>query len=122
MTLNPHMLPKVRSRTLLDACSLMPCTLRIRSFLGLPCTSQETVVGCHLPTIGKGVATKVSDLFVAAGCSGCHDLVDGRDKRMEMIEDRYPAALAEQLMRANHETIARWTAMGLIHVEGGELV
>ena len=123
MTDNPNMLPKVRSRTLLDACAFMPCELRIASFVGMRCAPQDTVVGCHLPTIGKGVSTKVSDLFVAAGCQICHDILDGRQKRiLETISANYPAALAEQIMRANHATISRWVGMGLITVEGGEIV
>lgn len=123
MTDNPNMLPKVRSRTLLDACRHMPCTLRVASFVGQSCAPRDTVVGCHLPTIGKGVGTKVSDLFVAAGCARCHDLVDGRDKRLtETIASNYPGAFMEQMMRANHETISRWVAMGLITVEGGEIL
>ena len=120
-TFNPDMLPKIRSRALLDACRHMPCTLRIASFGGMQCSAQNTVVPCHLPTIGKGVSTKVSDLFVAAGCQTCHDLLDGRDNRGFVIADAYPAAFAERLMRANHETISRWVAMGLITVEKGEI-
>lgn len=122
MTFNPDLLPKVRSRALLDACGDMPCTLRIASLAGMQCAPQNTVVGCHLATIGKGVGTKVSDLYVAAGCVVCHDLVDGRDKRGFVIADTYPAAFAERLMRGNHETIARWVEMGLIEVKGAKIV
>jgi hypothetical protein len=122
MTTNPDLLPKIRSVDLLDACRYMPCTLRIASFAGMRCAPQDTVVPCHLPTIGKGVSTKVSDLYVAAGCALCHDLVDGRDKRGFVIADTYPGAFAERLMRGNHETIARWVAMGLIEVKGGEIL
>lgn len=117
-----ELLPKVRSRPLLDACQHMPCTLRIAGFIGMPCAHQGTVVGCHLPTIGKGWGTKVSDLFVAAGCQVCHDLLDGRDPRGFDIADRYPRAFYERLMRAGHETQSHWLAMGLIHVEGMEVI
>lgn len=119
---SPDLLPKVRSEALRQACRDMPCTLRIASFAGIPCAPQNTVVPCHLPTIGKGVGTKVSDLYIAAGCHTCHSLLDGRDKRAFVIADTYPAAFAERLMRGNHETIGHWVAMGLIHVEGGEVV
>lgn len=116
------LLPKVRSSALTDACAAMPCTLRLAGFLGLPCAHQSTVVACHLPTIGKGVSTKVSDLFCAAGCATCHDLIDGRDPRGFDIAERYPAAFHQQMMRAGHETQSRWLAMGLIHVEGMEVI
>lgn len=115
-------LPKVRSRELLDACRDMPCTLRIASFLGLPCEPQDTVVGCHLPTFGKGMSTKVSDLYVAAGCRLCHDLLDGRDPRGAQISDQYPAAFYERMMRGNHETIAHWIASGEILIRKGEIL
>ena len=36
---------------------------------------NRTSVMCHLG--GGGMGTKQSDLFVAIGCSSCHDLVDG---------------------------------------------
>lgn len=120
---NPYMLPKVRSKSLLQACRHMPCTLRIASFVGQSCAAQSTVVPCHLPTIGKGTSTKVSDLFVAAGCLHCHDIIDGRQQRiLETIVSDYPAAFADRLMRGNHETIARWVGMGLITGEDWEIV
>jgi hypothetical protein len=121
--MNPDLLPKVRSEALMDACRHMPCTLRVASFVGQRCAPQDTVVGCHLATIGKGVSTKVSDLYVAAGCFHCHRIIDGRDKRiLETIIHNYPAAFADRLMRANHETIARWVGMGLITGPDWEII
>lgn len=114
MIINPDMLPKVRSRELMASFDGMPCALRLGLFAGIPCAPIDTVVGCHLPTIGKGTSTKVSDLYAAAGCMVCHDLLDGRDPRGAIIEQQYPAAWAERLLRGHHETLARWVAMGLI--------
>lgn len=121
---NPALLPKVRSRPLLDAIRFMPCELRIASLVpGHRCADQSTVVGCHLPTIGKGMSTKVSDLFVAAGCQHCHDIIDGRDqKSARYIAEHYPTAMMERMMKGNHATISRWVAMGLLTVEGMEIV
>jgi hypothetical protein len=121
---NPMLLPKIRSRALLDACRHMPCTLRVAGFIpGYRCAAQETVVPCHIPTIGKGMGTKVSDLFVAAGCLHCHDIIDGRDfGRYAAIIDRYPAAFADRLLRGMCETQARWVGLGLLTVEGAEMV
>ena len=78
----PALLPKVRSDAIMQAMGHYPCTLRISSFIpGHDCSAQSTVVGAHLPVIGKGIGTKVTDLAVAAACKNCHDLIEGRDHR-----------------------------------------
>jgi hypothetical protein len=100
----------------------MPCSLRIAGFIGLPCAPQSTVVGCHVGSLGKGTATKVSDLSIAAGCSTCHDLIDGRDNRIDYIRKHYPLALGEQVLRAVNETQARWVEMGLLTAQGQEVI
>lgn len=122
MITNPHMLPKVRSESLKRATALMPCTLRVASFAGCSCAPQNTVVPAHLPVFGKGVSTKVSDLFVVAACHTCHDLLDGRDPRGMQVKNMYPNAWAERLIMAQSETLARWVDMGLITGEDWELV
>jgi hypothetical protein len=121
---NPMLLPKIRSRALLDACRHMPCTLRVSSFVPQwQCAHQVTVVPCHIPTIGKGMGTKVSDLFVAAGCIHCHDIVDRRDiKAWTYITQHYPTAYADRILHGMCETQSRWIGMGLLTVEGMELV
>ena len=110
--LNPHMLPKVRSPALLAGVEGMPCALRLASFLGLPCAGTDTVVACHLPVFGKGVATKVSDLFTVAGCATCHDILDGA--RGVDLRERYPHAYQERLLLALCETQARHVSEGRI--------
>ena len=123
MAMNPHMLPKIRSAAMLDAVRDMPCSLRVASLIpGHKCAAQDTVVPCHMPTIGKGVATKVSDLFVAAGCLHCHDLIDRRDKRVEWIVERYPTMFAMRLLDGMAETQARWVGLGLICGTDWEIV
>lgn len=114
---NPHMLPKVRSQALLQAVRGMPCALRIASFCpGHACSGMDTVVPCHVDrTIGKGMGTKVSDLFVVAGCLHCHDIFDGRDRaRRDFIMANYPTAYVERVLKGLAETQARWVGMGLI--------
>ena len=90
----------------------MPCSLRISSFMGRSCASDETVVGCHLPIDGKGIATKVSDLGIAAGCFHCHAILDGKDHHY--LIQKYPAAYLERLWKAQNETQARLVEMELI--------
>lgn len=122
MIQNPHMLPKLRSSRLIAATHDMPCTLRLAGFVGKRCSDGTMAV--HLDrTIGKGMGTKVSDLFVVAGCDTCHRLSDGRDlKGYEALAEHYPAAFMERLLKALAETQARWLDMGLIHVEDGEVI
>lgn len=121
MRYNPDLLPKVRSRKLLDAVRGMPCTLRIAGFAGKSCSAIETVVPCHVPTIGKGMGTKVSDLFVAAGCFTCHDLLDRRDIKGHEAMQRYPAAVLERILRGMCETQAMLIEKGIITVLNDEV-
>lgn len=116
---NPELLPKVHSRVLLDAIAGMPCTLRISSFVpGHSCAPKDTVVPCHMPTIGKGMGTKVSDLFVAAGCFNCHNLIDGRDKRWHDIMRDHPVAVYQRILRGFSETLAMLVDAGIIRIKG----
>lgn len=120
---NPALLPVVRSESLMQAINGMPCSLRIASFLpGRRCAPAETVVGCHLPGIGKGVGHKNSDLSVVAGCAACHDILDGRDRAgADYVAAHYPAALQERLNRALQETHSRLVGLGIISVKGFEI-
>jgi hypothetical protein len=125
MIQNPHLLPKVRSQKLQDACQHMPCTLRISSFVPhWQCAHQSTVVGCHLDrTIGKGMGTKVSALFMAAGCIHCHNIIDGRDRKAaDYIMERYPAAMMQRMLAGLAETQSRWVQMGLLTGDDWEIV
>ena len=117
---NPHLLPKVRSEAIMKAARGQPCSLRISSFLGSGCSDVDTTVACHLPVPGKGTKTKVSDLFVAFGCSNCHAILDG-NKGVE-LRHRYPAAYTERLWFGMAETQARLVGMGLIVVPDGEII
>ena len=122
---NPALLPKVRSRVLLAACADMPCTLRIASMVpGGACSHQTTVVPCHLDgTIGKGMGTKVSDLFVAAGCFSCHAIISGVDRKaVNYLTANYPTAVMHRMLCGLCETQSRWVALGMIDVKGAEIV
>jgi|GEM_PF-6339850 len=125
MITNPMLLPKIRSGALLGAVRDMPCALRIASFIpGGMCAHQSTVVPCHIDmTIGKGMSSKVSDLFVAAGCIHCHDIMDGRDRKgRDYITANYPTAMVERILKGMAETQARWVGMGLLEAKGMEVI
>jgi len=48
------------------------CTLMLGN-----CSSNETVVLCHIGKI-RGMGTKCGDHFAVYACSNCHDVIDGR--------------------------------------------
>lgn len=119
----PHLLPKVRSSGIMGAMRHYPCTLRIASFIpGHSCAPQSTVVGAHLPVVGKGVSTKVTDLAVVAACAHCHDLLDGRDERVNWIASQYPAALHLRYLNALVETQAMLLSDLVIEVPDGDMI
>jgi len=123
MTFNPHLLPKIRSDRIMQSAQGQPCSLRIASFVGRKCSGNDTTVGCHLPVFGRGVGTKATDLAVAYGCFECHNILDGRDQNaLALIRDRYPTAFMERLLLGLVETHARLVAMGIIEIEGMEVV
>lgn len=120
---NPALLPKIRSRKLLDATHEMPCTARVASFIpGKTC--HGSTVPAHLDrTHGKGMGTKVSDINVAAACFACHAIIDGVDlKGREYIRKNCEAAYQAQIVKAFAETLARLVADGLVVVPGAEIV
>lgn len=117
-------LQKVRSEMIMRSMQEYPCTLRIASFVGRPCSHQTTVVGCHLPiTWGKGMSTKVTDLAVAAGCKHCHDILDGVDSNdFDQIVANYPLAFAIRLITALTETHALLFADEVINVPDAKVL
>lgn len=73
---------KVKSKALTDSAKGEQCVLNT------PVCShdRETVVFCHAPSEGKGVATKSDDFWGAFGCSNCHQWLDsnkGTDKERQ---------------------------------------
>ena len=102
MITNPHMLPKVRSDDMEKSCrGGMPCSLRIANMIGKTCDGIS-VEGHHVPVFGKGMGTKVSDLFMAASCRTCHDIAHSRIGAELRI--RYPNAYTERLWFGMCET------------------
>ena len=119
-TTNPELLPKVHSDGIRKAAAGNPCSLRIGSFIGIPCASQETTCFDHGRAIGRAMGSKTTDLGGFFGCDICHAIIDGRNMpALTLIQKRYPAAFVWQLIRANAETNARLLHMGLIVVPDG---
>ena len=120
---NPHNLPKVRSDAIMQAARGIPCQLRISNFIpGHNCADDSTCVMAHPQSFGKGVNTKVSDLGTTITCLHCHDLLDGRDKRINWIIDNYPTAVSERLTLGILATLQILVDMGVIVVPDGELI
>lgn len=122
---NPQMLIKVRSKLIMSEMATFPrCTLQIASFIpGRKCSGNDTLVGAHLPTIGKGWNTKVTDMSVACACGVCHDILDGRDQKgRDFIMEKYPAAINERMLLGLVETHSILVERGVIVVPDGALV
>lgn len=121
---NPHLLPKVRSRVLLDAIGRMPCTLRIASFVpGLSCSARDTVIPAHIASIGKSMGSKVTDFpMVVASCMCCHDLLDTRSQHGHWLMEKYPAAMLQRVICAIAETSSILVAIGIVEIKGAEII
>lgn len=100
----------VRSKALRDSARGERCTLRIP---GVCCGDSDTVVLCHLPFGGRGVARKAPDNHAAYGCRSCHDALDGRGGH-----DVDRAELYECALRGIAETQARMREKGLVSWKG----
>lgn len=116
MSTRVTLLPKVRSELITDSANGEECAFRFPMICSF---DPATTVWCHLPGIGKGISTKVSDLHGAYGCSLCHDLVDGRMKQPNHLGD---AAILEIMLRALAESQARLLESGLIVVPDGRIL
>lgn len=64
---------RARSTKILQSCKGQTCKLRI-----VHCSGQDTVSGCHINFSGGKMGGKESDIFIADGCSNCHDVIDLR--------------------------------------------
>ena len=110
------LLPKVRSKKLMAAAKGQMCSLRLP---GICNHNPQTTVLAHLPGIGKGISTKVSDLHGAFACSACHDAID----RFGYEKFGLTAAMVlDAMLRGHCETQARWVSLGLISGTDWEIV
>lgn len=113
---NPALLPKVRSKALMDFANGQPCSLRLP---GICCHDPETSVHGHLPGIGKSNRSKVSDIHGAIVCWRCHQVIDTFSHRNFGLTD---AMVLDAMLRGHAETQARWIGAGLLVVPGGEII
>ena len=68
-----------RSPALRKSAKGETCTLQI---VGVCNHNPETTVLAHLPDESKGMGRKSDDWISAYSCSACHDMIDGRVKRI----------------------------------------
>lgn len=122
--LNPHMLPKLRSKAIMRSAKGKPCSLRIASlYIGHRCDGPETTICAHLPIFGKGMKTKVTDTAVVYACIACHDILDGVDmEKQTWILERYPTAFYERLIHGQNETLLRMIMDGIIVVPDARVI
>lgn len=130
MSYAPHLLPKVRSKDIMDAPKLIRkatgvqvnCCLRIASIAGKRCADPSTVVMSHNRAYGKGTSTKTSDLTVSFACMTCHSMIEGTDPAGDAAIEAYPHVFWDRVMRSVFETQAILVAHGFITVPDGRLV
>lgn len=106
------LLPKVRSKAIMASARGQPCSLRLPGYCN---HNVLTTVCAHLPGIGKGTGTKVSDLHVAYMCSECHRAMD-----LNLVEQ--DGTFWKWVLRAHCETQARMVEAGIITVPDGETI
>lgn len=88
------------------------CQIRMPLCNGNP----DTVVACHAnkgSVTGKGIGSKCSDLFVAFGCTNCHDLYDRRVFDPNLTREEVENYFYEGMIRTQHILLE----MGLIAIK-----
>lgn len=122
--MNPHMLPKVRSKAIMSSARGKPCTLRIASFIpGNRCAPNDTTICTHLPIWGKGKSTKTTDAAAVYGCFNCHQIIDGPDqKSLRWLQEHYPVAIMERFLHALTETQAMQIEAGILVYPDGKII
>lgn len=116
MIINPALLPKVRSSLIMASANGQPCSLRLP---GICNHNPATTVTAHLPGIGKSMGSKVSDLHTAYACHACHAAIDGFGYERHGLT---AAMVLDAMLRGHAETQSRWIGMGLLTVEGMEVI
>ncbi|HIE0017527.1 DUF1364 family protein [Serratia marcescens] len=96
--------PAYRSKTLRDSARGRCCTLICSG-------NPETTVLCHLPSNIHGMGYKSDDYWAVFGCSGCHDVIDGRKPY-----DWRPGELEETYLHALHQTLRIWFDMEMLYL------
>lgn len=101
---------QIVSQPMRDAARDEPCTFEIPG----ACNGRtDTTVLCHLPDHSGGMGRKSDDISAAFGCSGCHDVIDGRVPYRFAQGDRY---FYER--RAQTRTWRRLIELGIITIKG----
>lgn len=81
------------------------CQIRIPGYCNF---NNETTVLCHKN--GGGAGMKSNDIHAAYGCSGCHDVIDGRIQT-EFSQDEIKVMFYDGMVRTQLILIDK----GLIH-------
>lgn len=102
--------PTTRSRAIRDSARGEACTFQIPGYCN---GDPATTVLCHIQFDGGVMGGKASDLSAAYGCSGCHDVIDGRQRGRVSRED-----LQHYKIRAVLRTLERLADKGLILIKG----
>ena len=111
-SLMAHARPKMTPAR--KAAKGMPCTLRFPGCY--PGPDNEQVQLCHLRMFsGGGTGMKPHDSEAVAGCTHCHDVLDGRKRLIPELAD---ALNWERIARALVETLRLQRAAGVLIYKG----
>ncbi|MBP7253873.1 MAG: DUF1364 family protein [Alphaproteobacteria bacterium] len=97
--------------TLTESARGEECTLMIAPYCN---NNPETVVLCHLPSQGSGMALKSPDHWAAYGCSACHDILDQRNPQAIRAIGR--EEIMRCMFRGLYRTQQRLIEKGLMRV------
>lgn len=87
------------------------CTLMIAPYCN---HNTETVVLCHLPSLGHGMSLKSPNHWAVYGCSSCHDILDQRNP--QAIRSIGWEEITQCMLRALYRTQQRLIDKGLMKV------
>jgi predicted CxxxxCH...CXXCH cytochrome family protein len=96
---------------LTEAARGQECTLQIHPYCN---GNAETVVFCHFPSEGHGIALKSPDWWGADACIACHDVIDSRNP--QAVRDLGWAEIEKCKWRGMFRTLKRRIEQGLVRV------
>jgi hypothetical protein len=90
-----------------NAAKDQPCLIRIPGYCN---HDASTSCLCHSNLAGEGgMGMKANDIQAAIGCSGCHDVIDGR-VQTHFTRDEIKAMFGDGVIR----TLGVWVRAGIL--------
>lgn len=103
----------IRSKKLRESARGEDCQLQIHPYCN---GNPETVVLCHLPSDGHGIAMKSPDHWAVYGCSACHAVIDSQNP--QAVRELGWEEISRCMMRGLYRTQERLIEKGLLMIKG----